>query len=391
MIRRSIEVKIQAFSKFPAVAILGPRQSGKTTLAKKVFPQHRYLNFEDEAMRTSALEDPKRFLSIHDNEFGIILDEFQQVPKLLSYIQLNIDEHDRPGYFVLTGSQNFLMNQAITQSLAGRVGIINLHPFSMQELKENNLLLESTDRVILNGFYPRIYDKNINPALFYPGYIQSYIERDVRQILNVGDLHLFQNFVALCAGRIGQLVNMEALGNACGITGKTVKAWLSILEASYIIFLVKPHHKNFNKRVVKTPKLYFYDTGLACSLLRITTLDACIFHPLRPALFENLIIADLYKQFCNRGERPPLYFWRDANGTYEIDCIIDQGDKLIPVEIKSGETITTDFFRGLTSWNEMDQADPSKSLIVYGGDIKHARKQGTVIGWRHAVDLISKI
>jgi len=391
MIKRSLVASLLKYAKFPAVALLGPRQSGKTTLAKSVFSKHKFFSFEDETLRTFALEDPKRFLSLHENEHGLILDEFQHVPQILSYIQVEIDAKKRPGYFILTGSQNFLMNQAITQSLAGRVGIINLFPLSMEELETNNLLSRDVDDVIFTGGYPRIYHENIPPELLYPSYTQSYIERDVRQLLNVGDLALFQKFVQLCAGRIGQLLNLEALGNECGITSKTAKKWITVLEASYIVFQLRPHHKNFNKRVTKTPKLYFYDTGLACSLLRITSKEMLAFHPLRAQLFECLIIADLYKQYSNLGMRSPLYFWRDKNGSHEVDCIIDQGIRLVPVEIKSGQTIATDYFRGLLYWSNIAQTDSADGYIVYGGEFEQTRSAGHVMSWQAAAHLVRRI
>ena len=245
--------------------------------------------------------------------------------------------------------------------------------------------------MIFRGFYPRIYQESINATNFYSSYINTYVEKDVRQLVNIGDFHNFQKFTALCAGRAGQLVNFEALGDECGISNKTVKSWLSILEASYIIFLLQPHYVKVNMRVIKTPKLYFYDTGLACSLLRIPTQETLAFYPLRGALFENLIIADLYKQYCNIGQRPPLYFWRDKNGSYEVDCIIDQGIYLIPVEIKSGQTVKPEFFKGLAFWNELNVIKEPQGYVVYGGELAHARSIGNIIGWKEAAGLVERL
>lgn len=391
MFSRDITQTLKRYENFPVVALLGPRQSGKTTLVQQVFPKHVFLSLDKESTRSFALEDPENFLRTYENEYGIILDEFQYVPKITSYIKLEVDKKKRPGYFILTGSQNFLAHQAITESLAGRVGILNLLPLSCNEMVMNNLLPENVDDLIVTGFYPRIYDENILAPDYYPSYIQSYIEKDVRQLINVGNLATFQRFVQLCAGRIGQSMNYEALANECGISAPTAKQWLSILQASYIIFLLEPHFNNFNKRLTKTPKLYFFDTGLACSLLRITSSGTLSLSPFRGALFESLIIADLYKQYCNLGKRPSLYFWRDLSGSHEVDCIIDEGASLFPVEIKSGMTITPEFFRGLNYWNEIAQAESKKSYIIYGGDEKQARFQGNVVGWRAAANLINEI
>ena len=289
------------------------------------------------------------------------------------------------------GSQNYLANKAITQLLAGRVGILVLMPLSIAELKHNKLLSKNVDGVIFAGGYPRIYDENLDPSTFYPPYVQTYIERDVRQLDKVGDLKAFQRFVQICAGRSGQLLNIDALASECSITFHTARAWLSILEASYIIFLLEPHYKDFRKRLTRSPKLYFFDTGLVCSLLRITDVDTLATHPLRGHLFECLIIADLYKQYCNLGMRSSLYFWRDQNGRHDLDCIIDEGVTLYPVEIKSGVTMISDFYKGLHYWTQLAQTDPSQGYIIYGGTTSQARKQGNIIGWQAAADLIPKI
>ena len=380
------------YIKFPVVAILGPRQSGKTTLAKYFFKNYKYFSLEDPNTRLLVQNDPRGFLKANENAHGIIIDEFQHVPNILSYIQLESDEKNRPGYFVLTGSQNYLMNQAITQSLAGRVGILTLLPLSINEMAQNNLLEnKSVDDLMFFGGYPRVYSESILPLDYFPSYLQSYVERDVRQLVNVENLNLFQKFMSLCAGRIGQLLNIESLGNDCGISFNTARSWLSILEASYTIFLLQPHFKNFSKRLTKSPKLYFHDTGLACSLLRILSPEVLATHPLRGNIFESLIIADMYKQFCNKGMRSPLYFWRDLNGRHEIDCIIDRGLNLVPVEIKSGLTISSDFFKGLEYWNDLAQNNPNNSFVIYGGNEKEIRKQGIIIGWKAAGNFIDQM
>lgn len=382
---------LKKYQKFPAIALLGPRQSGKTTLAQEAFPQHVFLSLDKESTRTFALEDPEGFLSTHENEHGIILDEFQYAPQITSYIKREVDNKKRPGYFILTGSQNFLMNQAITESLAGRVGILNLLPLSLQELHHNKILSSDVDTVCFNGFYPRLYNEHFSPAELYPSYIQSYIERDVRQLINVGNLALFQKFIQLCAGRTGQLLNINALADECGVSFPTMRQWLSILQASYIIFLLEPHFKNFNKRLVKTPKLYFYDTGVACSLLRISSPQQLSLSPFRGALFENVIIADIYKQYCHRGLRPSLYFWRDRGGAHEVDCIMDEGITLYPIEIKASKTITSDFFKGLDYWNEIAQATPEKGFIIYAGSEKQLRKRGNILGWQDARNMVENV
>jgi len=392
MFQRVMGQVFTRYIKFPVVAILGPRQSGKTTLAKHFFKNYKYFSLEDPNTRLLIQNDPRGFLKANENTHGIIIDEFQHVPNILSYIQLESDEKNRPGYFVLTGSQNYLMNQAITQSLAGRVGILTLLPLSINEMTQNNLLEnKSIDDLMFFGGYPRVYSESILPIDYFPSYLQSYVERDVRQLVNVENLNLFQKFMSLCAGRIGQLLNIESLGNDCGISFNTARSWLSILEASYTIFLLQPHFKNFSKRLTKSPKLYFHDTGLACSLLRILSPEVLATHPLRGNIFESLIIADMYKQFCNKGMRSPLYFWRDLNGRHEIDCIIDRGLNLVPVEIKSGLTISSDFFKGLEYWNELAQNNPNNSFVIYGGNEKEIRKQGNIIGWKAAGNFVDQM
>jgi uncharacterized protein len=392
MFKRSLESILHEYAKFPVVALLGPRQSGKTTLAKKFFKNYVYTSFEDLTMRELAQHDPHKFLTIHENDYGIIIDEFQNVPDILSYIQLEVDEKKRPGYFILTGSQNFLMNEAITQSLAGRVGILTLLPLSIHELTVNKIAQESTlDDCIFKGGYPRIYTEQFLPNLLYPSYIQTYVERDVRQLTNVGDLRSFQRFMQLCAARIGQQLNLSELASACGISAATAQRWISILEASYIIFLLQPYFENFNKRLTKSPKMYFYDTGLACSLLGIESPEILALHPVRGHIFEGFILADLCKQYFNIGKRPPIYFWRDLNGRLEVDGIIEDGLSIFPIEIKSGETIASDFFNGLTQWNGLAQASPENCYVIYGGDLVQDLLPGHLRGWRATGDLVAQI
>jgi predicted AAA+ superfamily ATPase len=391
MFSRTLSAKLLTDANFPGMVVSGPRQSGKTTLVRQTFPKHRYVTFDDEFARNFASDDPERFLLSYENEHGIVIDEFQYVPRLIPYIKMAMDTKRRPGYFVLTGSQNFLANQAVTESLAGRVCILNLLPLSIQEMQQNNLLLPTVDEMIFQGGYPRLYFENVSPATLYSSYVQSYLERDVRQLVNVGDISLFNRFVQLCAGRSGQELNYTALSNDCGIALQTVKSWISILEASYIIFLLRPYFTNFNSRLTKTPKLYFFDTGLACSLLGIQSAAVLGVSPFRGALFENFIITDLYKQYCNKGMRPPLYFWREKGGYREVDCIIDDGFKCTSIEIKSAQTFSTDFFKGLDYWNKIAEGNPENGYVVYGGNAQQQRRQGCVVGWEQAGTLVDAI
>jgi predicted AAA+ superfamily ATPase len=286
------------------------------------------------------------------------------------------------------------MNQAITQSLAGRVGILTLFPLSMHELSSNSIAPASVDEVMFNGFYPRIYDEHFTPTELYPSYMQSYIERDVRQLANVGDLNMFKKLIKLCAGRVGQLLNCSELSNELGISVPTVQRWISILEASYIIFLLQPYANNFNRRVIRHPKIYFYDTGLMCSLLGIESPNRLEIDRLRGSIFENFIIADLYKQYSNIGKLPSLYFWRDKNGDLEVDCIVDDGRKLHPIEIKSSETISLDFFANLKKWHALANAATiplGRSHVFYGGlETKSLDELGTV-GWHDMGTFVQRI
>jgi len=386
-IQRAVAQKLAHLAtKFPVIALLGPRQSGKTTVAQETFPRHTYFSLEDPDIRIRLQEDMRSFLEADYGE-GVIIDEFQNEPQIVSYIQGIVDKNYRPGYFILTGSHNFLMNQAITQSLAGRVGIMTLLPLSVQELKEHSAAPLSLNEMLFTGSYPALYSRNFLPAEFYGNYLNTYVEKDVRQLINLVKLTDFQKFIRLCAGRIGQLLEVSSLADDCAISVPTVKAWLSILEASYIIFLLQPHFVNFSKRLVKSPKIYFYDTGLACYLLRVISVDQLSEHYLRGGLFESFILSDMKKHFYNKGEEPPLYFWRD-NHQNEIDCIIDYGTKLVPVEIKSSKTFNERFFEKLGYYSEIARSDSRESSVVYGGDDEFALSKGRVVSWRNIEKIV---
>lgn len=384
---RDIEQILQRFLKFPVIVILGPRQSGKTTLVRQYFKNHVYINFEKPSTREEAKNDPEQFLKRHTNVHGIIIDEFQYIPEILSYIQLESDEKKHQGYFILTGSSNYLMNESITQSLAGRVAILTLLPLSIHELAQDGVV-RTVDQMILQGGYPRLYEHAIASDDFYPSYIHSYLERDVRHFEQVPDLHIFQRFMKLCAGRVGQMLNIDDIATNCGVDHKTIQRWLSVLSAGYIIFLEQPYFKNFNKRVTKAAKLYFYDTGIACSLLGIKTEQELAVSYLRGHLFENFIIADFYKQFYQLATSPSLYFWRDQNGRVEIDCLLDQGIRLVPIEIKSSMTIQQSFFEQLKAFQEIIEQKSLVGYVVYAGDENQDRGDIHVVSWRKAGSLI---
>lgn len=388
-IHRKMSENIQKFQKFPVIAILGPRQSGKTTFAKKYFTEHFFVSFEQESVRQEAEQDPAKFFKKYENKQGIIIDEFQYVPEILSHIKYLCDEYDMPGYFVLTGSSNFLMNEQISQSLAGRVGIVTMLPLSMSELSQAQLL-PNLDEIILQGGYPRVYQEKFQADEFYPSYIHAYVERDVRQLTQVVDLYQFQRFMKLCAARVGQLLNITDLATNCGVTVKTAERWLSILQASYVIFLLQPYHVNFNKRVIKQAKLYFYDTGVVCSLLELKDTHSLSHSYMYGHLFENLIIADLIKQYYVRGTQPSLYFWRDKNGRIEVDCLINQGYRLIPIEIKSSMTMRNEYFDGLLKFQEISQNN-SINYVVYAGDVIEERNPGMMISWKLSGKFIDEI
>ncbi len=382
MIERIAKIKLQDLAKkFKAVAVTGARQSGKTTLVKHVFKNKPYVSLENPDTRNFALNDPRGFLQTYPK--GAILDEVQRVPELFSYLQEVLDNTKTKGLFILTGSNNFLLQQNISQTLAGRVGYLNLLPFSVTELHTLKKLPKTDDELMLKGFYPPIYDQKIPFTDWCPNYIRTYIERDVRQLKGISDLIVFERLVRLLAGRNGQELNNSALAVEAGIDVKTVQSWISILESSYIIYLLKPHYKNFNKTIVKRPKLYFYDTALVCSLLGIRDKIQLSTHPLRGAIFEGMVVSELMKKRTNAGLPINLFYWRDKTG-HEIDIIIDNAGKLLPIEIKSGKTISSEFFKNINYWKQL--SGEKKSILIYAGEQKQNRSDQTeVMNWRELI------
>lgn len=385
MINRILGAKIkESAKKLPVIVVTGPRQSGKSTLIQELFPNHSYQNLEDPEIRQFANSDPKGFLQSSGS--FIILDEIQYVPHLLSYVQVITDREKIPGQFILSGSQNLLLMEGVSQSLAGRISLFNLLPFSLEEIHSTSYRLTSYEDYILKGFYPRIYDLDLDPYKWLQDYLMTYVERDVRQLLNIGNLATFRQFLQICAGRIGQLVNFSEIGNQIGVSYQTVNKWLSILETSFICFTLRPYHKNFNKRIVKSPKLYFYDTGLACALLNLRSVDDLNRHFSKGALFENFIITEILKNQLNRDLSPKNYFW-NAAGSHEIDLLMDVGGKLITAEIKSSRTLNSHFFDSLTFFQNISDSKPEDSFLIYGGDENQKRSKANVVNWQSLVSL----
>ena len=378
MIQRSASSYIDSISRnFPVLFLTGPRQSGKTTLVKVLFKNLPYVLLEMPDQRRLAQEDPRSFLRKYSN--GAILDEVQNVPELFSYLQGIVDEN-RNVKFALTGSQNFLLNEKISQSLAGRAGIATLLPFTLLELKEK-IANSGYEDWIVHGFYPELFNRNIPPELFYSSYVQTYLERDVRSLQNVGNLMQFSLFLKLCAGRAGQVLNVSALGSEAGVSVNTAKAWLSVLEASYIVYRLQPYYRNFNKRLVKSPKLYFTDTGLACYLLGIKNGEQLSTHFALGALFENFVIMDCYKQRLNQGIRDGLYYWKDNKGT-EVDLLIEEGTTLKAYEIKAGRTANMEYFKNLKYWSKLSGRKPEDCSVIYGGDLNQLTPSGLLKSWK---------
>ncbi len=372
MIERAVKKQVLRLAKqYPVVTITGPRQSGKTTLCRALFPAKPYVSLENPDNRRAAVKDPKQFLADFPN--GAVLDEIQKAPDLLSYIQGIVDDQNKEGLFILTGSHQFELMDSITQSLAGRTALVKLLPFSYAEIYGLNKKKHEINKVLFNGFYPRIFDKKLNPTEALAFYTSTYLERDVRALIQVQDLSRFEMFLKICAAQTGQILNLSHLSNECGIAVNTVKSWLSVLEAGYIIFLLRPHHKNFRKRLIKSPKLYFIDVGLAAYLLDIQDETHIKNHPLRGALFETFIVAEILKNRFNSIKTNNLYYFRDNIGN-EIDVLMDMGSEVIPIEIKSGQTMNNDFLKGLNYYRALNP-DVNQSWLIYGGD-KYYQEDG---------------
>lgn len=382
MVHRLSDKLIRKYARqFRSLAIVGPRQSGKTTLVKQVFPKKKYVSLEDPDERSLAENDPRAFLArIQD---GAIIDEAQRVPSLFSYIQGMIDSSDKDGLFILTGSNNFLLQQSISQTLAGRIGYIDLLPLCYSEILEFGGRVRTSDELIISGSYPEVFDKKRQPEVWYPAYIRTYVERDVKQLRNIENTVLFHRFLQLCAGRTGQLLNVAALSNEAGIDVRTVNSWLSILESSYVVRLVHPHHRNFNKRVVKSPKLYFTDTGLACSLLGIRQPNELRNSHFRGALFESHVVMEIVKHLNAVGSPADVYFWRDNKGV-EVDLILERGEQLLPIEIKSAQTFNEDHIVGLKTWNRY--SGQTGGILIYDGEseMTTSTDKFRIMNWRNS-------
>lgn len=366
-------------TKYPIVALTGPRQSGKTTFLKETLSDYRYISLENPDNRLYAETDPAGFLKEYDR--FVIFDEVQRVPVLFSYLQGIVDDSKIMGQFILSGSQNFHLMQSITQSLAGRVAIFKLFPFDNKELLSANLLNEEDFFYnLLKGFYPAIYDRDIPSKTFYSNYIQTYVQRDVSELINIRDLKLFQNFVALCATRVGQMLNLNSLANECGITQPTAKSWLTALENSYILFQLHPYYKNFSKRIVKTSKLYFYDTGLLCHLLKVNSKKILQDHALKGSLFENLMIAEYVKQMYHQDELQDIWFWRESSG-HEVDLLVETENGFNVAEFKSSMTVMPHMFKPMQKFEEISGWENLKKNLVYTGEQSQKRSYGNVIPW----------
>jgi len=383
MIKRQISNRVETLSnQFPVVSITGPRQSGKTTLTRACFPEHQYVNLENLDILRSAEEDPRSFLQMGSGK-KMVIDEIQRFPDLFSYIMVEVDEQKIPGQFVVTGSQQFALNERITQSLAGRSANLTLLPFSIVELSAADIFLDHYEWM-LKGFYPRIYDMGIASVEYYREYVFTYVERDLRQITNIGDLGAFQRFMQLLAGRVGQIVNLTSLGSDVGVSYKTVQSWISVLEASYIVYRLPPYFENFGKRIIKNPKIYFYDTGLLSYLLGVNSVTELNRHFAVGNIFENFIISEVQKAIFNHRSINRIYFWRDSNGN-EVDLIIDQGVTKRAIEVKLGSTYASEMIKGLKFWQNLLPAEQQDNGLVYTGEMNRMIQDIQLYNWKDFV------
>lgn len=381
MMQKELE---EASKKNPIVTILGPRQSGKTTLVRQTFPDKPYVNMESIHIREFAKSDPVAFLEQYPE--GAILDEIQEVPTLLSYIQIRVDHSHRKGEFILIGSHQLELNEVVSQSLAGRVAILHLLPMSIEELMMAGIE-ESVDTLLYKGCYPRVYADGLDPTKTYANYVETYLERDIRKLLQVHNLSLFQKFMVLCASRVGQIFNKDSLAGEVGVSSKTIGHWLSILEACYIVYRLSPYFESFGKRVVKSPKIYFCDVGLVAYLLGIETVDQIARDPLRGNLFENLVVNELMKARFNQGLDPRLYFYQ-VTGRNEVDLIFQKGHELIPIEIKSSRTYNSSFVSGVKSFKKLAPEKVVEAYLIYSGDEEIKIEDVHLLNFRHSARIV---
>lgn len=392
MVRRVIQDQVERLSgQYPVVTITGPRQSGKTTLARTAFPQHVYTSLETPSERELARDDPLAFLRRFDGK-AAILDEIQRAPELPSYLQRIVDDDPTPGRFVLTGSQSLALLDGVSQSLAGRTALLQLLPLELAEMRLFPAPPADLDALLWMGGYPRIHDRSLRASEWLENYTATYIERDVRSLLNVGDLEAFHTFLRLCAGRVGQLLNLASLASDCGISQPTARSWISVLEASFVVFRLPPFHANLGKRLTKHPKLYFYDSGLAASLIGIDSPQQLQTHPLRGALFESWAVAEVLKWHRHRARRAELSFYRERD-RHEIDLLIERGGDLTAIEVKAGRTPASDYFKAFAHFAKLIESrgdrhwQAKRNVVLYGGEESQRRSTGELWSWRDLPDL----
>lgn len=387
MIARTISPRLQKMmSKYPIIGILGPRQSGKTTLARSHFPALGYVSLESPDNREYATKDPRGFLETHKPP--VILDEIQKTPELFSYIQEKVDISGKTGQYIITGSQNFTLNEKISQTLAGRIYLAHLPTFTLSELSGANMETGHWQEYAHKGTSPRVWDKDLAPTEWYPSYVQTYLERDVRDMKNISDLRDFQTFLRLCAGRAGQSLVLSSLSNELGVSHNTVKSWISVLEASYLIFLLKPYYKNMKKRLVKSPKLFFLDTGMMTHLLNITDANQIETHPLKGSIFENLVISEIIKTQINSGKTDLGYYIRDKSGN-EVDYVTERSGSLSFTEIKASKTFHVDYLKGINYWNKIFGSTTNDRHLIYSGDEERVMNGTQILRWNNAKSLLT--